>query len=227
MKTLHSAITTGAVAALLGTSVSAAIIAPGTYRLGNHPDGGIDPPPYGLRLDELFNVSSGTDKFTFDFEATGAGVFLDYDGSTIRIYGRAFGGRDIGTTYDSNWTSFVNFDFTYRDNVGQVPGDDDLWVDDDDRDNNGYIVWEANNTRFDLNDKSDGTKSFRLGDEDNDQGHRGFAGISGWGWLLVNGRDKAGAQDWLFTLNPIPLPSAGLMGVAGLAVVGARRRRRA
>ena len=47
--------------------------------LGNHPDGGSAPPFYGMRLDELFDVTGNLDRFTVDFEAPGALVMLDFD----------------------------------------------------------------------------------------------------------------------------------------------------
>jgi len=58
-------------------------------------------------------VTGGHDKFTFDFDAEGATMWLDYDGTSIHIYGTAFGGRDAGTEYDPDWTSMVEIDFTY------------------------------------------------------------------------------------------------------------------
>ena len=65
--------------------------------------------------------------FTFDFEAPGAFMLLDYDGTSIRIHGVAFGGLDVGTEYDPVIRSFVELDFTY-DVVISAPGDDDLIV---------------------------------------------------------------------------------------------------
>ena len=58
----------------------------GLYRLGNHPDKAEDPPEYGMRLDELFDFNPGEhDVVTFDFEADGAEMFLDFDGDSIHI----------------------------------------------------------------------------------------------------------------------------------------------
>ena len=83
-----------------------------------------------------------------------------------------------------------------------------------------------------LADISNGDYTFRLGDEDNDLGHRGFAGISGWGWLGIsdsqNGpyvRNSAGSDDFLFTVI-VPAPLSGAMAFGGLAGVGVIRRRR-
>jgi len=55
--------------------------------------------------------------------------------------------------------------------------------------------------------------SFQLGNEDDDLGHRGFAGISGWGWLNHAPTNDPGwlanhlaASDWLFTADLISDP---------------------
>ncbi|MEL7474361.1 MAG: hypothetical protein AAGK04_13670 [Planctomycetota bacterium] len=75
------------------------IIAPGLYRLNNHPDGAIATPLYGLRLDELVDVTDGKDRFTFDFDHPLSEVLLSFTGSAITITGDVYGGRDIGDVY--------------------------------------------------------------------------------------------------------------------------------
>ncbi len=229
--------------ALATTGASAATILPGTYILGNHPDGNAAPPQYGLRLDGLLDGSAGS-TYTFDFEHPMADMKLDYDGATIRIFGTAFGGLDTGGSYDAGLSGLIDVDFTYNMNVGTAPGDDDLLVTAN-MQNTGTVELVsgfsdyAGETVFDLVDKSNGDFSFRFGDKDDDNGHRGFAGISGWGWLnhapsdgsFGNIQNHLKASDWLFTATPeepgrpIPLPSAAGMGLAGLAVLGVRRRR--
>lgn len=202
----------------------AAIITPGMYTLGNHPDGAAQNPRYGMRLDELFNATGNHDIFTFDFEAPGSQMELWYTGSTIRIWGQAWGGRDIGSNYAVEpTTGFYTIDFTYNVSVSQVPGDDDLWVTAPSNSNFGFIQGPVGGP-ITLSDERLGFGyTFRLGNEDNDAGHRGFNGISGWGWM----NHPAGAQhiassDWLFTIVPAP-GSAALLGMGLLAV--ARRRR--
>lgn len=220
------AATIGAV--LLGASAATgAIIEPATYRLNNHPDGSANPPAYGLRLDELIDVTGGHDKFTFDFDADGAemNLRLTNDGR-IRIFGTAFGGLDTGTGYDDDYAGFVEIDFTYQ--ITQtLGGDDDIIVTEGTEPNAGSItLWNGDVVPlFDYADNSGLT--FQLGNEANDQGHRGFDGISGWGWLThgLDGNHVA-ASDWLFTLNPEPVPGpAGLAALACLAATGRRRRR--
>ncbi len=68
--------------------------------------------------------------------------------------------------------------------------------------------------------------SFRLGDEDNDAGHRGFDGVSGWGWLTHGSGGHVESSDWLFTVGEeIPEPATLLMVLGGLAFSSLRRFR--
>jgi hypothetical protein len=218
----------GAALAVAGLALSAdaAVIVPGLYQLNNHPDGNASPPLYGLRLDELYNATGGHDIYTFDFNAAGSNVQMVVTASTIRIYGSAMGGRDMGGTYAADLDAgLYTFDFLY--NIGVSPalgGDDDVVVYAD-MQNFGWIQ-TARGDVINLVDKSDGNYSFRLGDENNDAGHRGFAGISGWGWLNHGppGSPHIAASDWLFTARLVPTPgTAALLGLGGL--FAARRRR--
>lgn len=198
----------------------------GLYRLHNHGDGDLDPPPYGLRLDELFDVTDSVDRFTFDFDHPDAGMFMEYDGNSIHIFGTAFGGRDMGLGYDPDWTSLVTIDFTYT-MVDGANGDDDIVS----SEGSGTITWEETGQTFDLNEKVDPSQgyAFRFGDDQDDTGHRGVAGLSGWGWLMVDDLMLPGQQDWLFTaelLTIIPLPPAAWTGLAGLVGVAWLRRRK-
>ncbi|MCB9852854.1 MAG: hypothetical protein H6819_07140 [Phycisphaerales bacterium] len=111
-----------ALVAMFASSVaSAASITPGTYRLHNHPDGDVNPPPYGIRLDELYNISPGNDVFTLDFDDAQSNVTLVYDGaSTITISGVAYGGIDGGATYlNDNHLGLYQIDFVYNIGVGR------------------------------------------------------------------------------------------------------------
>ncbi len=182
---------------------------PGEYRLRNHPASEEAPPGYGLRLDELFDVTSGLDIFTFDFDAPESDVRLTFDGVSLRIFGTAIGGRDTGAGYDPDWTSLIDIDFTYDLAVPAAP-DDDLIVLTPSGTNTGTVTWLETGDTFALADKAIAPGfTFRFGDEDDDQGHLGFPGVSGWGWLTVDGVDAAGAQDWLFTAESICLSVVG------------------
>lgn len=75
--------------------------------------------------------------------------------------------------------------------------------------------------------------SLRLGDEDDDLGHRDFPGISGWGWLKFRKSgttdpfvDVPGPQDFLFIARRIPAPGTAILLMLGLARLGTRRRKR-
>ena len=67
----------------LSGAAIAAPVGPGLYQLLDHPDGGISPPPYGIRLD--------SEGLTFSTELGGANVLLDWDGgTTASITGTVF-----------------------------------------------------------------------------------------------------------------------------------------
>lgn len=205
---------------------SAATIDAGLYQLGNHPDGNAVPPPYGMRLDELVDVTGGHDIFTFDFEHASSNMSLVYDnvGDTITISGTSYGGRDIGGAYAADaYQGVYTVSFLYDVSVSQVPGDDDIQVTANQQ-NFGTITLPDGTTVKDLSDIFMGGYSFRLGDEDDDLGHRGFPGISGWGWMDVDGVHVAN-MDWLFTATYIPEPATAMMLLIGGSLVAARRRR--
>lgn len=211
-------------------SASAAFADPiiaGTYQLHNHPDGAVAPPGYGLRLDELDNATSGHDIFTFDFDKAGAAMFLTYDDSaqTVHIFGQAWGGRDVGGSYaNDSYLGIYAIDFLYDVNVADVPGDDDIWVTaPPDQQNTGSVTGPGGMPVYALSDISNGQYTFRFGDEDDDNGHRGFDGISGWGWVAVDG-EHDDSQDWLFTAVLVPEPASISVLLVGLAAVCRRRR---
>ncbi len=212
----------------IAAAAHGAVIVNGTYQLRNHPDGAARPPLYGLRLDELYNATASHDIFTFNFDHAMSNMRMDVTNTTIRIYGVTMGGRDTGGSYAADaYNGLYTVDFTYSIGVGPKPSDDDRWVKygAPDMQNSGTIMTPLGHT-IALRDKSNGSYQFRLGDEDNDAGHRAFAGISGWGWLNHGpaGSPHIDSSDWLFTANLIPTPgSLALLGLGGL--VAARRKR--
>jgi len=182
----------------------------GVYRLHNHPGNELQPPGHGLRLDELFGGLRG---ITFDFDHPDSEVLMTLSGSTVRIQGQVFGGYDAGAAYDAALSGLWNVDFTYDSVVSSFPGDDDLYVANADAETStGTIIPQFSTVHFnagdvfDLGDKSDGSYSFRLGDETNDLGYNGFTGTSGWGWIRhgQNGNlSHAPISDWIFTAVPV------------------------
>jgi uncharacterized protein (TIGR03382 family) len=213
-------------------TAAGATILPGLYRLNNHPDGSQNPPPYGARFDELFNATSNHDVFTLDFDDVNSAAFMTINATftEIRIYGQAKGGRDIGATHAADiYNGIYTFDFTYNLGVQAVPGDDDVWVVTPDHRNFGFITAPNALGTINLTDEGMDGYTFRLGDENNDAGHRGFPGISGWGWMSYV-RDNGSIvhinyTDWLFTATYI-IPSPSSAGLLGLAALAAGRRRR-
>ena len=214
----------------------------GTFFLNNHPDGNAAPVFYGLRLDELIDVTEGHDIFTFDFEHGDASMQIEIGSTSIRIFGRAFGGLRDGDGYGDSFVGLWNIDFTYN-SFDFASGDDDReaigLVPDD---HFGTIAPQFDDTVFWLQDQSNGDFSFRLGDKNNDNGHRGFDGVSGWGWLnhapfegspgdLAAGPTetfpKHRASDWLFTVGeraPVPEPASAAVFMAGSLILLRRRR---
>lgn len=224
MSTIRVGMILGVAAA--ATSVHAGTLPAGKYQIHNHPDGSADPPPYGLRLDELYDITGGKDDFTFDFDDASSYVTLNYTGSKIVIHGHAYGGRDIGAVYAVEPTTGIySFHFVYDVGVGLAPGDDDIMVVANMM-NFGTITTPIGDT-IDLTDKTDVSYSFRLGDENNDLGHRGFSGISGWGWLIHGppGSSHVVASDWLFTVGDL-VPTPGSLAIFGIAAGALARRRR-
>jgi hypothetical protein len=224
MSSIHRMLGAAALVGVASAAASGALIQEGIYQLHNHPDGNADPPPYGLRLDGL---DGSNDKFTISFDASGADVKMTYFGSTIRIFGTGYGGRDTGTAYANDaWLGFYDIDFTFDVGVGLAPGDDDLLVDAATDSNSGTIV-TPNGTKdlYDVRAVPPGG-TFRFGDADDDNGHRGFAGLSGWGWLEIDGEEKNATRDWLFTAEYLGIPAPGaVIGLAPAGLLAARRRR--
>ena len=210
---------------VFASSADANILPPNTYQIHNHPEGNQLPPPYGLRLDEIIDVTPGQhDIFSFDFDADGADMRLTFDGTSVRIFGTAFGGLDIGGEYDPAFSGFVNIDFTYN-LVQKANGDDDFVSTQPDGSDTGTIeLWTGE--VVDLESYTGNNDfAFRLGDEDDDMGHRGVDDISGWGWLAYEGGDHVNASDWLFIVgDKIPAPSA--LALLAVGVGFGRRRRR-
>lgn len=223
------------VALTLMNSANAVGISPGVYSLSNHPDGTALPPPYGLRLDGLLTGDTN-EIYTFDFDDPQSSMFLDYDGAELHIYGSALGGQDAGGGgYIAGTVAVWDIDFTYTVGVSQ-PGSDgglsDVFVN---ADNSNFGTISSSLGAFELEDQSDNGNStglaFRFGDEGGG-GHRGFNGISGWGWLNHGSDCIAGScshiydSDWLFTATLVPVPAAVWLFGSALGLLGWVRRNR-
>lgn len=218
-------------AAFTVSSALATPLAGGIYRLYNHPDGNEAPPLYGARFDELFNATSGHDVFTLDFNHSGSYVTLTLGSGVATISGTAWGGRDVGGAYATDsYLGFYTFTMTYSLGLGLVPGDDDYWVNTTNHVNTGSITAPNTSTVQLVDERGANPFSLRIGNEDNDLGHRGFNGISGWGWMSY--RLATGAivheesTDFLFTVGErVPTPGATSLLAIGGVLMGRRRRR--
>ncbi|MEL7473774.1 MAG: hypothetical protein AAGK04_10695, partial [Planctomycetota bacterium] len=118
--------------------------------------------------------------------------------------------------------------FTYDTGLAQAPGDDDLLVSGVPMGSNTGSITTPLGDAIGLWDKpKNDSFAFRLGDKNDDSGHRGFEGVSGWGWLN-HGDPNAHVKssDWIFTLSPTPVPApatAVLAGLGGLLLASRRR----
>jgi len=206
----------------------------GTYSLHNHPDGSIATPLYGLRLDGLLGDPSK--EYTFDFDHSSSNMTLTWDGNKIVIKGDAFGGEDTGSGYGAGTTDVWSIHFEYDTGISQVAngGLNDLVVNSNDA-NFGTI--SSSFGSWQLEDKSNSAGlAFQFGDE-NGGGHRGFNGISGWGWLnhgtncITGNCSHVTASDWLFTATKQPVPPTGVplpstVGLLGIGLMGLMLYRR-
>lgn len=216
-------------------------LAEGIYELHNHDAGVARPPGYGLRLDELIDVTGDHDIFTFDFDHELSDIRIHVTDDAISIFGTVYGGLNEGNDYAGQYVGLWQVEFSYSNYIFS-PGDDDRQTIGPAPDDHygGISQMFGDESFFHLQDEAGSNPySFRLGDEDDDDGHRGHDGISGWGWLnhapAADGFDPLSQifphnyeSDWLFTVggrvDDVPEPgTAAILGLAGIALL--RRRR--
>lgn len=199
------------------------------FAIHDHPEAGLLPPSYALRLDEVFGGDPATysaDTFenaTLTVMQDGAGAF------SINISGTFFGGPDNGSDWVNPFEIEVSMNYTA--NVVELANGWQV---------NGFTTMNSGTfTRVDTNQSVTlyGMESMNVGDGPigstfvfASDGHRIDGDDSTWvgrGWLTSNTDGSAigdPAQDWLFSATIIPAPSAlALLGMGGLAA--ARRRR--
>lgn len=242
---MRSQLTGLSVVAALAGAIFAGAAHAGTvtkFKLFDHPDAGAAPPPYGIRLDNLFGTDSGDGGVTtFSFNTT-EGVFLTVTdntdmggGITINISGVVFGGRDTGSTVDSDHdgTGTYQLDFTYTVNVGEQGTG---WVVNPASASNAGTL-EAINVNGDESDfmfsifESTGSNNFKFLQDDHRLNGHPESGQGFWvgrGWLTFDPLTNAsGTQDFLFIGMLVPLPTPGALTAAGLLTAALVRRRRA
>ena len=197
------------------------------YLLHDHPDGSAALPFYGLRLDELIDVSDNHDIFTFSFDHPDADMRLTLGDPltpgaafSIHIQGTAFGGLIKNHDYVAGMSGLAEIDFLYQMAVPVTGDPNDLIVLAATGTNSGTIRFLGDTIPLIDKANRDGF-TFRLGDESDNDGHRGFEGISGWGWLNHSGRPHVSASDWLFTLE-VPTPGAAALMAIAMGLFGSR-----
>ena len=213
-----------AAAFVIGTAVNAATFsADFTYQLSDHPDGNqrgnFD---YGRRLDR----ESPPMFWTFD---NGSDVKLEYDVSeaTAIMSGSIFRSTGVGTT---------GAEYVLRYTLTNVTDLGDGFFVQETANSSGTLTLVGPTTQQDtqavisLGTASNGTYYFEFDDD----GHRltDPDGLAGRGWV----QSDPGANDFLFTgtlipppgndPDPVPLPAAGWMLIAGLGGLVAMRRRK-
>ncbi len=216
---------------------NANVMGPGTYSLSNYPGGVSRSPFYGLRINELIDVTPGKlDVFTFDFDDPQSNMLLDFDGSTFHIHGTAFGGLNEGRGYTTDTAGLWNIDFTYG-GVTTAAGETNLVVPVGQGPNSGTISFLGNPQNnqvarllgpgpIALFDYAPATAyTFRLGDDTASDGRSvSQAGMVGSGWVTRSaGFTNATSFDWLFGVNPVPVPGAVFLALVGLVSAGAIR----
>lgn len=199
----------------------------GLHALGNHP--AFQAGPAGLQLDELYNVTSGHDRFLFDFDHPDSLMIADISDTVIRVFGVVYGGRwNFNLFHNDQYRGLYTVDMQYTIGVQPVPGDDDLWVNGPNNANHGTIMTPLGDTISLWDERGTFGFSLRLGDENHDGGHLGFPDLSGWGWLN-HGPDPSVHRvvgDFLFISHGlIPAPGAGAVALMGGMLLVTRRRR--
>lgn len=207
-------------AATLSASAGGLVIA--EYQLGDHPDAAFDPPPYGMRLDNILGPGVATMSIGVH-DDTVLTVTDDNGALSINISGTLYGGVADGMGGYVSATSYA-VDFNYTTFVASSGGG---WVVNAiDSANSGTLTNLDDNSVIDLYTTGSPESFLFLPD-----GHRlggDSSSFVGRGWFTdqTDGSDPlGGTRDWLFTATEIPAPSAfALFGLGGLI---AHRRRRA
>jgi len=212
------------------TTAGAAEVVLNQFNIRDHPQAGLVPPTYALRMDNVFGAFQATFSADVYNDAT---LTVIQDTNTNDLYidiaGTFFGGEDLGGAWGTTFDLDVNF--RYAANVVATASG---WAVD------GFTLLNTGTiTRSDTNET---TTWYGMEDAAGDNGPAGNAftfAADGWrldndnstwvgrGWLTTNTDGSAAAapaQDWFFTATPVPAPSGmALLGLVGL--VSTRRRR--
>lgn len=210
---------------------AASPITPGvTYQILDHPDGGLAPPLYSLRLDGL--GGDACDDYTFSSQTDGALLTLLYDqlAGSLTISGTVYGGKVVDHAYVAPQLWSLSFTYTSLFDLGNA-------LEADPGSGSGTITALGNmnmgvggfgvGQMIGLVDKANmAGLAFRL-----DFGHRAPIDVTtGHGWLTHDAlTPRTDYQDWLFTLGApvvVPEPGTALLIGLGLAVLAGVTRER-
>lgn len=221
-------------APLLAVGAQGALIT--SFALRDHPDGLLNPPPYGLRFDGVFSSAPfnrpGEATFSFNaFNNVVLSVFQDAPAVyRITISGMVFGGIDAGATYGFGAGAY-SLSFEYAANV--TPSGTGWIVTTDSPLNDGTLTSLGNpdvpaGTVFAMQDKLGNPPGYSFALLQDEHRLPGYpeAGQGYWvgrGWM--QGHMDPVTRDFLFLATKIPAPGAGSVMMIGAAALGARRRR--
>jgi len=219
-----------AIVATAGTAFAGTTTVLAEFEILDHPQGNVGPPTYALRLDNVFGFTFGTFS-TQTYNDTTMTVSQDDDTGNIFIdmSGTLHGGEVVGNA----WATEFDLAFDFRYEMGVTTTSDGWSVDAFNIQNTGTI------TRMDTNESVTWYTQPDLTGDNGPVGNVFTLAADGWridnddttwvgrGWLTTNDDGTAAfdpGQDWFFTANVIPSPSAvTLLGLGGL--LAARRRR--
>jgi len=195
------------------------------YDLIDHPGGAENPPPYGLRLDNLLGSGGAATLSIGTFSDTQLAVIEDNGNIEINITGTLFGGVLDGAGGYVSPESY-EVDFTYAANVSADGGG--WFVSNTDPSNTGTLTRTSTGDTIDLftTPVTGDTFVFRP------DGHRlpgDSTSFVGRGWLTdqSDGSDPYGGfRDWLFIGIEREVPAPGSVALLALGGLVASRRRR-
>ena len=199
------------------------------FAIDDHPNGGLFPPPYALRLDEVFGDINATYSAATFGNATLTVLQDNAGGYVIDIAGTFHGGRDIGGVWMNPYD--VDVSMQYAANVIELSNGWQV---------NGFSALNSGTfTRLDTNESVTLYGMESMSASDGPIGSTFVFASDGWridgddsswvgrGWMTTNDDGTMGsglAVDWLFSARVIPAPGAmAMLGLGGL--VAARRRR--